>query len=104
MTLKPAPMLSSERVPKVCTVSDVCRALNISERRFYELRAEKTFPIPEILPRLTRGPRFRGTDVELYIEGAFAPRRQRAGLRSVEAAQGSGEAIRDRSLVGGVKQ
>jgi hypothetical protein len=48
-----------------------------------------------------------------YLEGgiqrfdeqlARESRRQRAGLRSIEAAQGSGEAIRDRSLVGGVKQ
>jgi len=70
--MKPVPMAASDRIPKVCTVSDICRALNISERQFYDLRAQQRFPIPEIRPRITRGPRFSGVDVELYLEGHYA--------------------------------
>lgn len=66
------PASTTDSIPRTCTVEDVCRHLNISRRRFYELMRDQRFPIPEILPRLGRGPRFRGVDVELYLEGHFA--------------------------------
>lgn len=81
--MKPAPFTVADTIPKVCTVADVCRALNISQRRFYELRSAHTFPIPEIRPRLTRGPRFSGVDVQLYIEGAFGSTSERRVSRQV---------------------
>lgn len=65
-------------IPTVCTVADVCRILRLSQRQFFALRAAGRFPIPEILPRLDRRPRFRGIDVQRYLSGEFQQRRRRA--------------------------
>lgn len=60
-----------EAIPATCTVADVCRLLQLSQRQFFSLRAAGTFPIPEILPKLDRRPRFRGEDVRRYLAGEF---------------------------------
>ena len=79
------PCLSvSDEIPKVCTVNDVCRALNISRTQLYTLMRTKRFPIPEILPRLGRGPRFRGVDVELYLDGHYAAERSTRRIARVK--------------------
>lgn len=77
--MKDAPFTVAERLPKVLTVKDVCRVLNISLAQFYLLKRKGTFPIQELLPKVTRGPRFAGADVQRYLDGEFAePRRRRA--------------------------
>lgn len=62
-------MTLRDRLPKTCTLEDVCRALNISRATYYARQAENKFPIPELLPRLDRRPRFSGEKVLAYLEG-----------------------------------
>ena len=66
-----------EPIPATCTVADVCRLLHLSQRQFFTLRAAGTFPIPEVLPRLDRRPRFSGELVRRYLAGEFAGGRRR---------------------------
>lgn len=77
--MKPAatsPMTVDESIPKTCTVAQVCRILQLSRRRFYELLASGQIPFSEIKPRIGT-PRFRGEDLQLWLEGGYATR----GLR-----------------------
>jgi predicted DNA-binding transcriptional regulator AlpA len=67
-----APLTIAEPIPHVCTIADICRVLNISRPKFYVLRAEGKFPIPELLPKLGRGPRFAGEMVRQYLAGKAA--------------------------------
>jgi hypothetical protein len=76
--MKPEPAFSlAEMIPHVCTITDVCRLLRMSRTTFYRLQATNGLPFGEILPRIHGGARFRGVDVQLWIEGHYAagPRR-----------------------------
>lgn len=68
------PITVAEAIPKVCTVADLLRILQISRSHLYEQMARGTFPIPELLPRVARGPRFTGEDVERYLANREARR------------------------------
>ncbi len=70
------PLAASDRIPMLCTVADLGRVLQVSRRRVYQLLADQKFPFAEVQPRVTGGPRFRGVDVQLYLEGHFAQRGQ----------------------------
>lgn len=67
MKLPNAPAVAT--IPACCTAADVIRILQISERQFYQLRRDGTFPIPEIDPPLDARPRFSGELVARYIAG-----------------------------------
>lgn len=89
--LKPAPASGQqlERHPDVVrqltyTPREVCTRLQISRPTYYVQRRRGTFPIPEILPRVSpRAVRFSVALVERYVSGASAPRvgRGRHGRR-----------------------
>lgn len=64
-----APHTLAERIPTVCRIGDILRILQIGSTKFHELRRNGTFPIPEIEPALDSGPRFRGVDVQAWIDG-----------------------------------
>lgn len=64
-------------IPAVCTIPEVCRLLKISRAQFFALRQQGTFPIPEILPRLDRRPRFSGDAIRRYLAGEMKPARLR---------------------------
>jgi len=75
---RPKPFVVGEPIPLMCKVSDVCRILQCSERRFYELLADQRIPFPEVKPRIGT-PRFRGEDIQRYIDGGYdelPPRRR----------------------------
>lgn len=72
------PHTLAEPIPTVCRVVDVLRILQISKSQFFALRAKGTFPIPEIEPAIDSSPRFRGADVQAYLDGHQRGRR-RAG-------------------------
>jgi excisionase family DNA binding protein len=73
--VKKLPALTmDEPIPRACTVADLARILNISRPRVYQLLAAKKMPFSEIKPRIG-GPRFRGSDVELWLEGHYNSRR-----------------------------
>jgi predicted DNA-binding transcriptional regulator AlpA len=69
------PLTLADRIPMLCTVTDVCRLLQISQPRFYQLLKAQRFPFAEVRPRIAGGPRFRGADVRNYIDGHFAEQR-----------------------------
>ena len=51
----------------VLTIAELCAVLQISERRFRELRQHNAFPIPEIEHLHNR---FSKTDVRRFLDGA----------------------------------
>lgn len=71
--MKTPPMLTDESIPKTCTVAQVCRVLQLSPRRFYELRASGQIPFCEIKPRIGQ-PRYRGEDLQRWLDGEYATR------------------------------
>ena len=60
-------------IPAVCTVEVLCRVLNMAQSQLYLLRKQGTFPIPDIQPAIDKRPRFRGADVQAYIDGRLRP-------------------------------
>jgi len=71
--MKPAPLTLAESIPHACTVMDMCRLLQLSPSRFYELLKLQRLPFTEIEPRIG-GPRFSGADVRLWLDGFYAER------------------------------
>jgi len=64
----PRPRLVAQ-VPAVCTIDDLAELLKISKQQIFALRAKKSFPIPEIMPRIDSRPRFSGETVSRYLHG-----------------------------------
>lgn len=52
-----------ETWPLVLTFAEVCLVLRTSQRTAYELRQAHRFPVPELLPRLGKIPRYHRDDV-----------------------------------------
>ena len=75
--MKDAPLTLDQPIPHVCTITDVCRILQISEAQFFVLRKRGQFPIPPIEPPIAKGPRFAGEHVRQYLRGELAPVRVR---------------------------
>jgi hypothetical protein len=86
-------MTLDEPIPHLCTVQDICRLLQMSPATFYAKLRDKRFPFAEVEPRIA-GPRFRGADVRLYVDGFYAE--SRVGP-SVE--QGARVVVRGRETV-----
>ena len=55
--------MTRDQLPEECTVAQVCAYLQISRATFYRLKAAGALPCREVLPRLTRSPRYRGGDL-----------------------------------------
>jgi len=71
------PLMLSERIPHVCTIDDVCRILQIGQSTYFAWTNSGRLPFAEIQPRIGRSPRFSGADLQLWIEGHYASRRQK---------------------------
>lgn len=78
------PLAVGDPIPVMCKVRDVCRILQWSESRFYELLADQRIPFPEVKPRIGT-PRFRGVDVQRYIDGGYAA--ESKPLRSISGGR-----------------
>jgi hypothetical protein len=59
---------ADDPIPRVCLIEDVCRALRVSRRTLKRLRRAKAFPIQE-LPSLDKHPRWRGSEIQKFIDG-----------------------------------
>ena len=59
--------------PKRCyTIADICAALDISRRTFYDrLKAGKLPFLEELKPRMTAGPRYRADLVDRWLVNEF---------------------------------
>ncbi len=75
--MKAAPLTVDQAIPKTCTIADVCRILQVSRPRFYQWMHEQRIPFSEIRPRIG-SPRYRGSDVQAWLDGEFAQRSLRA--------------------------
>lgn len=62
----PARPLTLAELPDMCTIDQVCAFLQIKRRKFHELWQTGVFPIPEVLPRLGRQPRFSKINLARY--------------------------------------
>lgn len=76
MSDKPMPHAEDAPIPMVCTIDDVCRILQLSESQFFNLRRQGRFPIPELLPKIDKRPRFRGVDVRRFVNGGDMRKRR----------------------------
>ena len=59
---------------EIWLLSEVLEVLRMSRRTFERLRRAGLAPIPEILPRLGRRPRYRGKDLEAWVRGTTGKR------------------------------
>ena len=62
------PHTLGESIPTTCTITDLCRILQVSRGTLYAHLKAGTFPIPEIQPRIGQ-PRFAGAMVQAYLDG-----------------------------------
>ena len=66
----------------VYTITQVCRILQISQSKYYDLRQTGRWPIPALQPSLGNA-RFAGADILRYLRGDLASvhrRRARHGM------------------------
>ncbi len=66
---KPEPLTLRDSIPIICTAADLLRILRISERKLRLMEAQGTFPIPRIDPPIDNIKRYRGVDVQRYLDG-----------------------------------
>jgi len=52
-----------ERIPPVCTFDEANRFLRLSRRKGEQLRKDRCYPVPEMLPPFDDRPRFSGEDI-----------------------------------------
>lgn len=64
---KAAPL--AEAIPRICTLADISRLLQVSRSQIYLLRREGRFPIRQLPDACGTRPRFSGEDVRRYLSG-----------------------------------
>jgi len=72
---------TSDPIPAVCFLADVCKHLRLSPATLHRLRRAGAFPIPE-MPSLDKHPRWRGADIAKYLETPEAFSRRPWGKRA----------------------
>jgi len=87
MTAPPFDPTRPESWPLVLKFSEVCQVFRTPPSSGYEQRQAGRFPVPELLPRVARGPRYHRDDV----------------LQSLRARSGQASALERRKALHGVR-